>query len=256
MHPMPFFVVRFNIQQQIVPRGDSVKISASKIHTLVIYLSLFACFLIIPLLGNHAVNTLSESTIIRPCVIIDAGHGGVDGGAVSCTGVCESQINLQIALKLEDLFHLLGIKTVMIRDTDKSVYTEGDTIAAKKVSDIKERVRIANTTPSAIYLSVHQNHFTDPKYHGAQVFYNTQEGSRELAELLQASVRTHIDPVNKRQIKKASGVYLMEHINCTGVLIECGFLSNPVEEANLRDTEYQKKISCAIAATISQYLNA
>ena len=186
---------------------------------------------------------------------MDAGHGGVDGGAVSCTGVHESQINLEIALRIEDLFHLLGIQTVMIRDTDRSVHTEGETIAAKKISDIQERVRIANTTPKALYLSIHQNHFSDPQYHGAQVFYNSQSGSREVAELLQSAFRTYIDTNNKRQIKRTTGVYLMEHINCTGILVECGFLSNPAEESKLRDDAYQKKLCCVITTTICQYLN-
>lgn len=200
-------------------------------------------------------STLSDNITAYPCVILDAGHGGVDGGTVSCSGVHESDINLQIALKLEDLFHLLGIQTLMIRDTDRSVHTDGETISTKKVSDIRERVRIANTTPKALFLSIHQNHYSDSRYYGAQVFYNQQAGSREVADLLQSAFRTYLDTNNKRKIKKTSGVYLMEHINCTGVLVECGFLSNPKEEANLRDDNYQKKISSVIATTICQYLN-
>ena len=188
-------------------------------------------------------------------LVIDAGHGGVDGGAVSCTGVYESQINLEIALRLEDLMHLLGIRTVMIRDTDRSVYTEGSTIAAKKVSDIKERVRIVNTTPNALFVSIHQNNFQDPRYQGAQVFYNSHPDSKALAENLQTALRKNLDPSNKRSIKKTTGVFLMEHINCTGVLIECGFLSNQQEEAMLRDSEYQKSICCVVSTTVSQYLN-
>ena len=226
-----------------------------KYHTFTVYIIIFAIFLIIPLLGNRAVTTIAETSIIHPCVIVDAGHGGVDGGAVSCTGVYESQINLEIAKRLNDFLHLLGIQTVMIRDTDRSVYTEGETIAAKKVSDIKERVRIANTTSQALYLSIHQNHFSDAKYSGAQVFYNSQQGSRELAEMLQSAMRVTLNPENKRQSKKISGVYLMEHINCCGVLIECGFLSNPAEERNLRDPAYQKQLAGVIAVTTSQYLN-
>lgn len=221
----------------------------------ILYILLFACALLLPILGNHAVTVLSENTTVYPCVIIDAGHGGVDGGAVSCTGVSESQINLEISLRLNDLFHLLGIQTVMIRDVDKSVYTEGETIAAKKVSDIKERVRIANTTPKAIYLSIHQNHFSDPQYRGAQVFYNAQEGSRELAEYMQGTMRKYLDADNKRQCKKTSGIYLMEHINCPGILIECGFLSNPGEEAKLRNSCYQKKLCCVISSVTAQYQN-
>ena len=226
-----------------------------KIHNILLYIGLFSIFLSLPILSSRAVSTLSESIVVYPCVIVDAGHGGADGGAVSCTGVPESNINLQIALKLEDLFHLLGVQTTMIRNSDRSVYTEGETIAAQKVSDIRERVRIANTTPKAFYLSIHQNYFSDSRYHGAQVFYNSQAGSKEVAEYLQTAFRTFLDTNNKRQIKKANGIYLMEHINCTGILVECGFLSNPAEESKLRDDAYQKKLCCVITTTICQYLN-
>ena len=151
--------------------------------------------------------------------------------------------------------HLLGIRTIMIRDTDRSVYTEGNTIAAKKVSDIKERLRIVNSTPNALFVSIHQNNFSDARYSGTQVFYNAQTGSKTLAEKLQTAFREKLNPANKRQVKKSSGVYLMEHINCTGVLVECGFLSNHAEEAKLRDSTYQKQMCCVIAATVGQYLN-
>lgn len=223
--------------------------------TIVNYILIIAVFLGIPLLGNQAVTVFNETSSAHNYVVIDAGHGGVDGGAVSCTGVYESHINLDIALRIEDLMHLLGIRTVMIRDTDKSVYTEGETIATKKVSDIKERIRIVNTTPNALFLSIHQNNFQDARYSGTQVFYNNRSGSKDLANLLQASFRGNLNPGNKRQTKKSSGVYLMEHINCTGVLIECGFLSNPQEEAALRNSDYQKKICTVICTVVSQYLN-
>jgi N-acetylmuramoyl-L-alanine amidase len=121
---------------------------------------LVGCFLL-STAGNKAVIVLSENAPFesRRVVIIDAGHGGVDGGATSCTGVLESKFNLEIALKLNDLMHLLGIDTVMIRDTDCSVYTKGETIAQKKVSDLKERVRITNSIENALLISIHQNQF-------------------------------------------------------------------------------------------------
>ena len=212
-------------------------------------------FLIISLLGNDAVKAFSENEPSRNTVIIDAGHGGIDGGAVSCTGVTESKINLDIDLKLEDLMHLLGIHTIMIRDTDRSVHTEGNTIATKKVSDIRNRVQAVNTTPNALLVSIHQNNFTDSRYFGAQVFYNQKSDSKVLADQIQTTFRSTIDAENRRKTKKAQGIYLMDHINCTGVLIECGFLSNPVEEMKLLDDTYQQKMCYAIACTISQYLN-
>lgn len=223
--------------------------------TILLYLLIISFFIIIPLAGNHAVATFSEMQTAPNCVVLDAGHGGVDSGAVSCTGVYESQINLEITRKLNDLMHLLGVHTIMIREDDRSVYSEGTTIAAKKVSDIRNRVKTVNNVPKALLISIHQNNFPQEKYSGAQVFYNTNPGSKELANEMQTAFRVYLNPFNKRQTKKSSGVYLMEHINCTGILIECGFLSNPREEALLRDSEYQKKISAVIATTVSQYLN-
>ena len=220
-----------------------------------IYILIIAVFLIVPLLGNRAVTVYSDNLTPRKCVIIDAGHGGIDCGAISCTGVYESHINLEIAIRLRDLMHLFGIQTVMIRDTDRSVYIEGNTIASQKVSDIKERVRIVNTTPNAFLLSIHQNNFQDARYSGAQVFYNTYQESKVLADKLQAAFRDCLDARNHRKAKRTSGIYLMEHINCPGVLIECGFLSNREEEFKLRNEDYQKAICMVISATVHQYLN-
>lgn len=187
--------------------------------------------------------------------IIDAGHGGIDGGATSCTGVLESTLNLQIAVRLNDLMQLIGYDTVMIRTTDTSVYTEGNTIAAQKLSDLKERVRVVNETENGILISIHQNTFPDSRYGGAQVFYGSRQGSEELAKTLQDNFKNTVNPGSKRISKKASGVYLMEHIGKPGVLIECGFLSNPEEEAKLRSVEYQQALCCIITASISNYLN-
>lgn len=218
---------------------------------------LILCMLIITAVtGSYAVTTISENAPIkgRQCVIIDAGHGGVDGGATSCTGVLESNINLQIAQRLEDVMHLLGSKTVMIRTTDCSVYTEGESIAAKKVSDLKQRVKIANETDNAFLISIHQNYFSDQRYSGAQVFYPRTTGSDAFARNLQESFIKTLNPGSKRQAKKADGVYLLNNIRCPGVLVECGFLSNPQEEANLRSKDYQLQICCVIASTYSKYL--
>lgn len=206
--------------------------------------------------GSQAVTTLGESAPVarEHTIIIDAGHGGIDGGATSCTGILESTINLQIALRLDDLMHFLGYQTCMIRTTDTSIYTQGNTIAAQKVSDLKERVRIVNETEDAILISIHQNTFSDSRYGGAQVFYPKTDGSKELASAMQGALITIANPDSKRVCKKADGVYLMEHIEQTGILIECGFLSNPEEEALLRSDDYQKKLCGIIAATVGSFL--
>ena len=221
-----------------------------------VYILVLCAFIGIAVYGNKAVTVLSENAPVkeRTTVIIDAGHGGIDGGATSCTGVLESKLNLEIALKLNDLMHLLGINTVMIRTTDTSIHTSGSSIAEIKVSDLKERVRIVNDRDEAILLSIHQNTFSNSRYSGAQVFYAPTGNSKELAEQLQANLIRSVNKNSNRTIKKADGIYLMQHIDCTGILVECGFLSNPAEEAQLRNDEYQRKLCCVIASTLSGYL--
>lgn len=223
------------------------------IYALVLSLVIGAAFW-----GSRAVTVFTEEAPFtsQNTVIIDAGHGEPDGGTTSYTGVKESTINLEIALRLEDLMHLLGMNTIMVRKTTESVYTEGDSIAKKKISDLKNRVSLVNNTPNATLVSIHQNYFSDSKYCGAQVFYNNISTSRELAANLQRDLISSINPNSKRQPKKGSGIYLLEKINCTGILVECGFLSNPQEEYKLRTEEYQKKICCVIASSLCNYLNA
>lgn len=220
------------------------------------YLAVLAVFMALGIWGSKAVTVISASAPVsnRKTVIIDAGHGGVDGGATSCSGVLESQINLEIALKLNDLMHLLGIDTHMIRTTDCSVYTEGETIAQKKVSDLKERVRIANSIEGGLLVSIHQNYFSDGKYSGAQVFYAPTDGSKDLANNLQKLFVQTINIGSHRSAKKADSVYLMQHIQCPGILVECGFLSNSNEEYLLRDNSYQNKLCSVMASAISNYL--
>lgn len=222
-----------------------------------IYASVLLLFLLSAMWGSKAVTVIAENAPLpnRTCVVIDAGHGGEDGGAVSCTGVLESKINLEIALRLEDLLHLLGIDTLMIRTTDRSVYTQGDTIAAKKVSDLKERVRIINETENALLISIHQNYFSDGRYYGAQVFYSPTDESSELAAKMQTALVQALNPESNRKSKQAEGIYLMEHIDCTGILIECGFLSNAEEEARLRSADYQKQLCTVIASTAAQFIS-
>ena len=156
-------------------------------------------------------------------------------------------------MKLQDVFHLLGIQTKMIRTEDISVYTSGESIASKKVSDLKERVRMVNAIDNAILISIHQNYFADSRYSGAQVFYN--ERDRILATQIQNSFTGLLNRGSKRRPKIAKDIYIMEHIKCPAILIECGFLSNPPEERLLRTDTYQQKVCCVIAANISCYIH-
>ena len=228
----------------------------NKVAAIGTYISVILCFIIVTYGASIATTTVAQLIPLErdTTIVIDPGHGGVDGGAISVSGLPESQYNLEISLKLEDLFHLLGYQTKMIRRTDISVYTSGETIAAKKVSDLRQRVRLVNETDNAVLLSIHQNTFSDSQYHGAQVFYGPKGESTELATALQAEFCRTINPDSHRKIKKADGVYLMQHIECTGVLVECGFLSNPQEEALLRSADYQRKICCILATVTARFL--
>ena len=220
------------------------------------YILVILCFIIVTYGASIATTTVAQLIPMEreATIVIDAGHGGIDGGAISVSGLPESQYNLEISLKLEDLLHLLGFQSKMIRRTDISVYTSGQTIAAKKVSDLRQRVRMVNGTENAILLSIHQNTFSDSQYRGAQIFYGPKGESRELAQLLQEGFRQTLNPDSQRNIKKADGVYLMQHIESTGVLVECGFLSNPQEETLLRSPDYQRKICCVLATVTARFL--
>lgn len=190
-------------------------------------------------------------------VIVDAGHGGEDGGAAAADGVKESQINLAIALRLEQMLALCGCPVEMTRRTDTSVYSSGaGSIAEKKTSDLKNRVAQVNAAPRAILISIHQNHFSQAQYAGAQVFYGAAEGSKDLASVTQAALRQTLNPENTREIKAGDAIYLLEEIHCPGILVECGFLSNAAEAQLLQTAPYQTKIACAVASAAIEYLES
>ena len=231
---------------------------AEKLTSVLFFYILIVCvFLSATYWGSCATSVIAQRIPLErsATVIIDAGHGGVDGGATSCTGKLESAFNLEIAMRLNDLMHLMGIHTKMIRTSDISVYTQGETIAAKKVSDLKYRAALVNETENGVLVSIHQNTFSESKYSGAQVFYSAKGEGQALAEQLQVALCQTVNPGSNRKIKRADGIYLLEHIERTGVLIECGFLSNPEEEAKLRSSSYQKQLCCVIATTVSNYLD-
>lgn len=233
--------------------GKRISVSA----LIPVYIVVLLGCILIAQAGSDVVTTVVENAPVerQVCFVIDAGHGGIDSGATSCSGIQESHLNLQISMRLNDLLCFLGYDTLMIRDRDTSIYTEGDTIAAQKVSDLKNRVNIVNETENSILLSIHQNTYTDGRYSGAQVFYRNDESSKAIAQELQTALIRTLDPSSKRRSRSADGIYLMQHIENPGVLIECGFISNHEEEAKLRDAAYQKKLVCVIAATLSTYMN-
>ncbi|NLU23524.1 MAG: N-acetylmuramoyl-L-alanine amidase [Clostridiales bacterium] len=186
-----------------------------------------------------------------PVVIIDAGHGGEDGGAVSDNGVAESHINLAVAQKLQETLSFLGCRTVMTRTEDKGTYSDdAASMRQKKVSDLKNRVKLVNDIENDCLISVHQNSLPGyPTVRGAQVFYNTEEGSSDMAEQVQSQLNLTINAGNEKQTKKIPAtIYLMKNVTCPAILVECGFLSNPEETQRLQDEAYQLKLAMSIAA--------
>ena len=218
-----------------------------------VYLYVAAFFLGLAAVARHSVETVSGLAPLpgSSVLILDAGHGGEDGGTTGISGTTEDELNLEIVRRLEAMLTLIGCQTRMTRTGSDSLATEGKTIRARKQSDLRNRVALANEYPNAILVSIHQNHFPDPKYSGPQVFCT--KNAAELAKAMQSALTNALSPRSKRTVKEASGVYLMEHIRCPGVLVECGFLSNPTEEQKLRKPEYQKQMAAVMAAVLARF---
>lgn len=194
----------------------------------------------------------SESYI----VIIDAGHGGEDGGAVGdFSGVLEKDINLAIAKQIETLFKLTDIPVIMTRSEDVLLYNQGQE-NNKKSADIRNRIEIGNAQENNVFISIHQNKFPIEKYSGLQVYYSANnENSKLLAQTIQANNTLYIQPKNTRQIKKAGrNILLLHKLRCPAVLVECGFLSNANEEKLLSTSEHQNKIAFLIFSSVIQNL--
>lgn len=221
-----------------------------------VYLYVVTFFLGCAALLLHSVETVGsmQSFVSRPVIIIDPGHGAPDGGATGISGVKEDRINLEISRRLEALLALMGYDTIMTRTDGNCIATEGSTIRQKKQSDLKNRVALVNSQASTVLVSIHQNHFPDSHYYGPQVFWS--DGAQDLAASLQTALSDAISPQCHRNAKCSTGVYLMEHIEHPGILVECGFLSNPQEEQKLASAEHQKKIASVLAAVLASYVRS
>ena len=187
-----------------------------------------------------------------PAYILDAGHGGEDGGAVSVTGTKESTINMEIVRRMDQLLGLMGDSPLLLREEDVSLHDSSSvTLREKKVSDLKNRAATVNANPSATLVSIHQNSYPELKYHGAQTFFAPTAGSEELASALQTQLKYYLQPENNRSEKQIpESIYLLNHVQNRSVLIECGFLSNPEEEQLLQQNHYQTKLAMVITSVL------
>ena len=220
-----------------------------------ILILLSAAIVMISSFSNITAHTAGGITAILPNIIIDAGHGGEDGGA-EVDGVLEKDINLSIAQKLADILRLSGYQVTEVRETDAAIYSDdADTLREKKVSDLQNRVSLFNSDENNIVVSIHQNKFDNSKYSGTQIFYSVNHpDSRELAEHIRTAVVMLIQHDNTRELKKGgSDIYILDQSIAPSVIVECGFLSNDEERAKLTDEEYQKQLAYAIAMGVLDY---
>lgn len=217
------------------------------------------CAIALTLFSSHLQNkhigkdvfSKQENTIT---LIIDAGHGGEDGGAVSQSGICEKDVNLSIAQKLQTLLLMSDYNVVMVREDDRLMYNPGQE-NRKKYYDITNRIDIAESFDNALFISIHQNKFPIRKYSGFQVYYSKNNPeSEKIAATIRKNIINHLQPENKREIKKAdSNIRILDSLHMPAVLAECGFLSNENEAALLATDEYRSKIAFLIYISVMQY---
>ena len=222
----------------------------------------FAAGLSVLLLLLFSARTVSSGTVETvaippPTVILDAGHGGPDGGANGVNGVHEKDLNLAMVLLLAELFRGEGVEVILTRSDDALPITEEqDRSGHRKRWDVTNRIGFTKLYPDALFVSIHMNLFPVEKYSGLQVWYAKTPGSAELAETVRRRVTAELQPDNKRQCKKADrSIRLLDEAGCAAILVECGFLSNRAECEKLCSPDYQRELSFSIFCAIMEYVN-
>lgn len=218
-------------------------------------LLLILCALLLHGLGRE-IDVRSTAVYSPPTVVIDAGHGGEDGGAVGINGCIEKELNLDIALILRDLLTASGVNVRMTRTEDIMLY-DAAAPGKKKIQDLKKRVEIGEENEDSLTVSIHMNTYPSPKYSGAQVYYSPNHPeSKALAETVQGNIRAYLQPDNQREIKSAtSAIYLLHNIKNPAILVECGFISNRAEAELLCDEGYRHKVALTVYSALIDYLN-
>lgn len=233
-------------------------ISLKKLVCLFILLVCAVSFIISTCSAYSSLSTIAQANENKVTVVLDAGHGGEDGGAVASDETVEKDINLSIALKLKSIFIQNGIDVVMTRNGDVSICDDGiETLKGRKTSDMKNRLKIFNSSPDNVVISIHQNKFEQSQYSGTQIFYSANNPlSNELAQSIKNSVISNIQPDNTRECKPADkNIYLLYNSQNPAVIVECGFLSNSEELALLKTDEYQSKLALAVFDGFIKYYN-
>ena len=221
-----------------------------------VFLSIFV-FILTTGKSNEQNNYIS--TVSLPAsgktIVIDAGHGVPDEGAQSSNGTTEAETNLKIALKLQNLLEQSGCTVILTRSDENAIYDiDSKTLKQKKISDIKNRVKIGNESSADIFVSIHLNKIPQSQYDGWQTFYKegSEEGAR-LAKTIQENLNKTIQKENNRIAKTIDKVYIIKHVEIPTTIVECGFLSNPDEEKLLLEDDYQNKLAWGIYNGIVDY---
>jgi N-acetylmuramoyl-L-alanine amidase len=225
------------------------------------YTALIALVVSVALITGFFAKVYREDLTVEPVVnekiiILDAGHGGEDPGTSTKNGILEKNLNLEIVLILGQMLMDKGYTVVYTRTEDKLLYGPDENIKGiRKISDLKNRCKIASEYPNAIFVSIHMNSFGSSKYSGLQVYYSSSsKESEDLANSIQSQVKKELQPENNRKIKPGKDIYVLENIDNTAVLIECGFLSNQEEAQKLSEKEYQKILCFSIICGIIEYM--
>lgn len=235
--------------------GDLMKYKKIYISVFcVLILSLFSVPMLFLNLFDSAVFTAGKNSKIHT-IILDAGHGGEDGGAIALDGSNEKDYNLEIALKLKNILEMNGYNVIMTRTEDIMTCDDNlKTIRSKKVSDIHNRFALTEKYSDAVFVSIHQNKFSDTRQKGTQVFYSKNNPqSKILADSIQNSIKLNLQPDNSR-LTKPSGteIYLLYYAKIPAVLVECGFLSNSEDLTKLKNNDYKTKLAMLIAEGITE----
>ncbi len=205
-----------------------------------------------------AENTAADVSVDRPVIVIDAGHGGEDGGASGADGTLEKDLNLQVAKALAQILSAAGYDVRLTRTDDRLLYDMykdlSDYTGHKKTYDLRNRLRFAKEANAVLLISIHMNKFTEEQYKGLQVYYSPNDDkSRTVAELIQKYTRLYLQPDNERETKRAgNSIYLLSHCEIPAVLVECGFLSNAQELESLHSPVYQKQLALVLAAAVAE----
>ncbi|MEE0969321.1 MAG: N-acetylmuramoyl-L-alanine amidase [Clostridia bacterium] len=226
------------------------------IAAVLIYLSVYAYKIIETYEKSEEGAVDADISNAMPTVIIDAGHGGEDGGTEGKNGVKEKDLNLDIAFKLRDILKAYGMNVILTRSEDILLYDRNvDYKGHKKSLDLKARLDIAKSVPDSIFVSIHMNAYPSDKYSGLQVWYSKNDtGSKLLADTVQSLIRERLQNENNRKIKAAdSSIYLLDRAVSPSVLVECGFLSNPAECEKLSDENYRRSVAFVISMAIMSY---